>query len=163
MTFSDKNHVKLNNPCYFLSKKSVLNRGPCWLKQCYPGTPCTINIQRRAHCPFLWGLGDIGTCTEPRVFEPTLSKTVYLVGFPKTLLICIVEQQYINPLCNGDATKQGVLLFATLWCIFTDFKTLTKYYVSNSLCWTPSNKQCKSWLGWNGLRYWRNYFVSMNR
>ena len=25
-------------------KKSVLNRGPCWLKLCYPGTPC-IGLQ----------------------------------------------------------------------------------------------------------------------
>jgi hypothetical protein len=41
MTFSDKNRVTSRNPCYFLSKKSVLNRGPCWLKPCYPGTLCS--------------------------------------------------------------------------------------------------------------------------
>ena len=25
-------------------KKSVLNRGPCWLKPCYPGIPCSISF-----------------------------------------------------------------------------------------------------------------------
>ena len=44
MTSYDKNHVKLRNPCYFLSKKSLLNRWLCWLKLCYPGTPC-IGLQ----------------------------------------------------------------------------------------------------------------------
>ena len=40
MTFSDKKPCKLKNPWNFLSKKSVLNREPCWLKPCYPGSPC---------------------------------------------------------------------------------------------------------------------------
>ena len=34
-----KNHANLNNPCYFSRKKLVLNREPCWLKPCHPGTP----------------------------------------------------------------------------------------------------------------------------
>ena len=42
MTFSGKNHVRLRNSYYFLSIKSVLYRGPCWLKPCYPGTPVSL-------------------------------------------------------------------------------------------------------------------------
>ena len=43
MTFSDKTRVKSRNPCYFLLKKAMLNQGPCRVKPCYPGTPCTTN------------------------------------------------------------------------------------------------------------------------
>ena len=41
VVFFDKNHVKLRNPCYLISKKSVINWGSCWLKPCYQGTPRT--------------------------------------------------------------------------------------------------------------------------
>ena len=39
-------------------KKSVLNRGPCWLKPCYPRTPCIMNAPlwvKQLHHHFLVG------------------------------------------------------------------------------------------------------------
>ena len=68
MTFSDKNRVKSRNPCFFLSKKSVLNRGLCWLKLCYPGTPCTVVFE----CP-LWNSN----------FERSLAKVMPNATKPK--------------------------------------------------------------------------------
>ena len=68
MTFSDKNCVKSRNPCYFLSKKSVLNRGPCWLKPCYPGTPCITNTARQPCHTFikhLWLIMQKQRCKKP--------------------------------------------------------------------------------------------------
>ena len=33
--------MQSRKPCYlYFQKKSVLNRGPCWLKLCYPGPHC---------------------------------------------------------------------------------------------------------------------------
>ena len=66
--FSDKNRFKSRNPCYFLSKKSVLNRGLCWLKLCYPGTPCTVVFE----CP-LWNSN----------FERSLAKVMPNATKPK--------------------------------------------------------------------------------
>ena len=94
MIFSDKNRVKSRHPCYLLSKISVLNRGLCWLKPCYPGTPCMYKILAY----YLW----------TSILWPRNLESLSLSSFAKPITIkvqAVWERSVVVLIVSGNSKK----------------------------------------------------------